>query len=86
MSFFTSSPDGTGLVGFLLTAESSALSCQIINICVDFWLSGAKIFITIYNMSDFAAVIFSRYYALIFLFLMGKKSIDLLVRKFDTLL
>ena len=32
--------------------------------CDDFWLSGVKSFQTIYNMNDFAAIIFSRYYTL----------------------
>ena len=33
--------------------------------CDDFWLPGVKSFQTIYNMDDFAVIIFSRYYTLI---------------------
>ena len=33
--------------------------------CDDFWLTGVNSFQTIYNMNDFAAIIFSRYYTLI---------------------
>ena len=32
--------------------------------CDDFWLPGVKSFPTIYNMNDFAVIIFSRYYTL----------------------
>ena len=35
------------------------------NICDDFWLPSSESFPTIYNMNDFAAIIFSRYYTLI---------------------
>ena len=33
--------------------------------CDDFWLPGVDSFPTIYNMIDFAFIIFSRYYTLI---------------------